>query len=75
MLTIAVLVILITAPLGAIGIAVSGPRLLTKTNKSIQETEVISLDNKYKAGENESIPLKQSDSLANGMQTKEDMNV
>ena len=33
-LTIAVLVILITAPLGAIAIRLSGPRWLSKTSKT-----------------------------------------
>lgn len=33
-LTIAVLSILLTAPLGAIGIALSGPRLLSKDNET-----------------------------------------
>ena len=34
-MTIAVLVILITAPIGAIAIAISGPKFLKKENKSI----------------------------------------
>lgn len=39
-LTIAVLVILITAPIGAVAITVSGPKLLTKTSRSISEVRV-----------------------------------
>lgn len=36
-LTIAVMSILITAPIGAIGIALGGPKLLTKAEKMVKE--------------------------------------
>ena len=34
-LTLAVLVILLTAPIGAVGIAVTGPRLLQRENNAV----------------------------------------
>ena len=39
MLTIAVLAILLTAPLGAAGISITGPLLLTKKKKEEEDTQ------------------------------------